>query len=35
MIWAAFGLFATVVVGGLFGILWWTTDGFSSSWDEL
>lgn len=34
MIWSLFALFAAVVLGGLFGIVWWTSDGFSSSFDE-
>jgi hypothetical protein len=34
MIWLLFALFATVMLGGLVAIVWWTTDGFSSAWDE-
>ena len=34
VIWIIFTLFAAVLIGGLAGLVWWTTDGFSSTWDE-
>ena len=34
MIWVLFALFVMFFLGGLAGVIWWTTDGLSGTWDE-
>ena len=35
MIWSMFALFVVVFISALVGVVWWTTDGLSGTWDEL